>query len=122
MSTALRTLEGYWGPVSRGRSKVAAVLLAAAVVAATASPAIAASSAWDPDDVEGKLDLRWVGVYRQDPDTVRLFLLARMGAGPGLDAASAGAANPRRHRYLGLRWRPSRIWLHPHQPTGWMGD
>jgi hypothetical protein len=37
-----------------------------------ATPANATNTGWDPDDMAGRLDLRWVGAYGQDSGMVRL--------------------------------------------------
>jgi hypothetical protein len=55
------------------RGTLASVTLSLLMVC-VASPANAAGTAWDPDDVGGRLDLRWVGVYREDADTVRVSI------------------------------------------------
>jgi hypothetical protein len=56
---------------------VALALLAPAIpvalaLLAPAIPASAAATAWDPNDMPGRFDLRWTGAYRQDADTIRL--------------------------------------------------
>jgi hypothetical protein len=48
------------------------VVVAVSWVALVALPARATNTASDPDDVGGRLDLRWVGVYRGDADSVRV--------------------------------------------------
>lgn len=50
------------------------VLLSLLLAVSVAPPANAGSSAWDPDDTGNVLDLRWVGIYRQDPSTVRVSI------------------------------------------------
>ena len=56
------------------RRTLLSILLSLSFVISLVSPAQAASTGWDPNDVDGRLDLRWVGVYRQDADTVRVAI------------------------------------------------
>lgn len=58
----------------RRRSSFLATLLSALLALSLASPARAANSAWDPNDTKNVLDLKWVGIYRQDPDTTRVSI------------------------------------------------
>jgi hypothetical protein len=48
------------------------VVLAIVWCASMGVPAQAANTGWDPDDMTGRFDLRWVGAYRQADGTVRL--------------------------------------------------
>jgi hypothetical protein len=54
------------------RSTLLVMLLSLLFVVSAAFPANAASTGWDRNDVGGGMDLRWVGVYLQDADTVRI--------------------------------------------------
>jgi hypothetical protein len=56
------------------RSTLLAILLSLLFAVSVVSPANASPTGWDPDDVRTRLDLRWIGVYRQDPDTVRVSI------------------------------------------------
>jgi hypothetical protein len=56
----------------RCASSLVLVAFAVTTLLASAVPAAAATTAWDPHDMRGRFDLRWVGVYRQDADTIRL--------------------------------------------------
>jgi hypothetical protein len=58
----------------RRRSTSLVILLSLLLAMSIVTPAWAASSAWDPNDTSNVLDLRWVGTYRQDPDTVRVSI------------------------------------------------
>lgn len=54
------------------RGALLSTVLSLSFVVSLVSPAHAASTGWDPNDMDGRMDLRWVGVYRQDADTVRI--------------------------------------------------
>lgn len=54
------------------RSRLIALSVGIALCLGGASPALAETSDWDPDDRPGKLDLRWGGLHVEDRDTVRL--------------------------------------------------
>ncbi len=54
------------------RGALLSIMLSLSFVVSLVSSAHAASTGWDPNDVGGRLDLRWVGVYQQDADTVRI--------------------------------------------------
>ena len=56
------------------RGALLSVLLSLSFVFSLVSPAHAASTGWDPNDVDGRLDLRWVGVYQQDAGTARVAI------------------------------------------------
>jgi hypothetical protein len=56
------------------RSSLLALLLSVLLTMSIAAPARAANSAWDPNDTKNVLDLKWVGIYRQDPDTTRVSI------------------------------------------------
>jgi hypothetical protein len=51
--------------------RIAVVVLALSLLLAGALPASAASD-WDPDDVEGPLDLRWLGAWFVPDDHIRI--------------------------------------------------
>jgi hypothetical protein len=56
------------------RSSLLALLLSVLLTVSVAAPAQAANSGWDPNDTKNVLDLKWVGIYRQDPDTTRVSI------------------------------------------------
>ena len=56
------------------RSSLLSLLLSVLLAVSFAPPARAANSAWDPNDTKNVLDLKWVGIYRQDPDTTRVSI------------------------------------------------
>ncbi len=58
---------------ARPRRKILlGVALAAMLCVSVVTPARATNTGWDADDITGRLDLRWVGVYWQDSETVRM--------------------------------------------------
>jgi hypothetical protein len=56
------------------RGTLLSIAVSLSFVVSLVSPARAATTGWDPNDVSGRLDLRWVGVDRQDADTVRVAI------------------------------------------------
>jgi hypothetical protein len=56
------------------RSSLLALLLSVWLAVSVAAPAQAVDSAWDPNDTNNVLDLKWVGIYRQDADTTRVSI------------------------------------------------
>jgi hypothetical protein len=59
-------------PMPIRKRLVVSALLALVWGASVAAPVGAANTGWDPEDMTGRFDLRWVGVYRQDTGAVRL--------------------------------------------------
>ena len=87
-----------------------------------APPAHATSSAWDPNDTKSVLDLKWVGIYRQDADTTRVsitfwnpvrdWMLRRDGAGGtsfALSSESLGMLTTMVGGYVHQLWAGS-VW------------
>ena len=56
------------------RSSLLALLFSVLLAVSVAPQAHATSSAWDPNDTKSILDLKWVGIYRQDADTTRVSI------------------------------------------------
>jgi hypothetical protein len=55
------------------RRRVGVVALSLALVwSVSGAPPAKADSDWDPDDVSGRFDLRWIGAIYRDEDTVSL--------------------------------------------------
>ncbi len=87
------------------------------LVLALAAP-VHAGSAWDPDDVGGGLDLRWIGVHANGDGTVRITITLWDAAGPALlggarSGVSVQMLGDRRFEAL-VRTKPSggyRVWV-----------
>lgn len=56
------------------RTRLLAFLLSLLFATGVALPANASPTGWDLDDVGTDLDLRWIGVYRQGPNRVRVSI------------------------------------------------
>ena len=57
------------------RGALPSILLPLMVVVSLVSPAHGAGTGWDPNDVDGRMDLRWVSVNRQDAETARVAIM-----------------------------------------------